>query len=67
AEEIADVLEVPLADLLATGSERDFEHEGMRFQTFVYDVGGQVIWGATARILWTFIDMLGQASASRPR
>jgi 8-oxo-dGTP pyrophosphatase MutT (NUDIX family) len=65
AAEIADVMEFPLSELLANGMERYFEHEGARFQTWVYDVGGQVIWGATARILWSFIEALRRASSTR--
>jgi 8-oxo-dGTP pyrophosphatase MutT (NUDIX family) len=57
--EIADVLEYPLRALSDAGEERDFEWEGQRFRTFVYDMDGQVIWGATARILWSFIELLG--------
>jgi 8-oxo-dGTP pyrophosphatase MutT (NUDIX family) len=57
--EIADVLEFPLRDLTRAGEERDFEWEGMRFRTFVFDMDGHVIWGATARILWSLIELLG--------
>lgn len=59
ADEIAEVLEFRLADLVARGREKDFEHEGSTFRTYVYDLDGQVIWGATARILWSFIELLG--------
>jgi 8-oxo-dGTP pyrophosphatase MutT (NUDIX family) len=58
ADEIDQVLEFPLRDLVSAGSEQEFEHEGQRFHTFVYDMEGHVIWGATARILWSFIDLL---------
>jgi 8-oxo-dGTP pyrophosphatase MutT (NUDIX family) len=61
AEEIADVLEFGLADLIERGAETDFEYEGSRFHTYVYEVGGHRIWGATARILWSFIDVLERA------
>ncbi len=58
AEEIADVLEFPLSDLMAAASEREFEHEGMTFQTQVFEMDGHVIWGATARILSSFLDLM---------
>ncbi|HEY3209690.1 MAG TPA: CoA pyrophosphatase [Actinomycetota bacterium] len=58
ADEIADVLEFRLADLVAHGAESEFEHEGRTFQTHVYEVDGHVIWGATARILWSLIELL---------
>jgi 8-oxo-dGTP pyrophosphatase MutT (NUDIX family) len=61
AEEIADVLEFRLADLVSRGAETEFEHEGARFHTYVYELDGHVIWGATARILWSFIDLLERA------
>jgi 8-oxo-dGTP pyrophosphatase MutT (NUDIX family) len=56
--EIDQVLEFPLRDLTAAGAEREFEHEGQRFHTFVYEMGDHVIWGATARILWSFIELV---------
>jgi 8-oxo-dGTP pyrophosphatase MutT (NUDIX family) len=59
--EIAEILEFPLPRLVAVGAEEEFEHEGRTFRTFVYEIDGHVIWGATARILWTFIDALDRA------
>jgi 8-oxo-dGTP pyrophosphatase MutT (NUDIX family) len=64
ADEIADVLEFRLADLIANGAESDFEYEGARLRTHLYEVDGHVIWGATARILWSFIDLLDQTEGS---
>jgi 8-oxo-dGTP pyrophosphatase MutT (NUDIX family) len=61
ADEIDQVLEFPLRDLAASGAEQELEHEGQRFHTFVYDMSGHVIWGATARILWSFIDLVKSA------
>ncbi len=52
------------ADVELVGSlphVQEFEHEGRTFQTHVYEVDGHVIWGATARILWSFIELLGGA------
>jgi 8-oxo-dGTP pyrophosphatase MutT (NUDIX family) len=65
AGEIDEVLEFPLRELERAGSEREFEHEGQRFHTFVYDMDGHVIWGATARILWEFIELLRSAPLDR--
>ena len=59
ADEIAEILEFPLSHLMATGAEAEFEHEGRSFRTHVYEVNGHVIWGATARILWSFVELLG--------
>jgi 8-oxo-dGTP pyrophosphatase MutT (NUDIX family) len=58
AEEIAEVLEYPLADLVAIGRKAEFEHEGRTFTTHVYEMDGQVIWGATAAILTAFIELI---------
>jgi len=58
AAEIADVLELPLAGLASAGAESAFEHEGETFRTFLYEIDGRVIWGATARILRSLIDIL---------
>jgi 8-oxo-dGTP pyrophosphatase MutT (NUDIX family) len=58
AEEIAEVLEYPLSDLVAIGREAEFEHEGRRFTTSVYEMDGNVIWGATASILFSFIELI---------
>jgi 8-oxo-dGTP pyrophosphatase MutT (NUDIX family) len=58
ADEIAEILEFPLSHLVANGAETEFEHEGRSFRTYVYEVDGHVIWGATAWILRSFIDRL---------
>ena len=63
ADEIAEVLEYPLADLVKRASIEEFEHEGRRFQTNVFDMDGQVIWGATGRILQMFLDALAGQEA----
>ena len=55
AAEIADVLEFPLRELVDRGGETEWEWEGRRFPTYVYDMGANVIWGATARILQSFV------------
>jgi 8-oxo-dGTP pyrophosphatase MutT (NUDIX family) len=58
AEEIAEVLEFPLADLVATGREQELVWEGQSFTTHLYEMDGATIWGATGRILATFIDLV---------
>ncbi|HEX2089736.1 MAG TPA: CoA pyrophosphatase [Actinomycetota bacterium] len=58
AHEIADVLEFSLSDLMAAASEREFEHEGVMYLTQVFEMDGHVIWGATARILSSFLELL---------
>jgi 8-oxo-dGTP pyrophosphatase MutT (NUDIX family) len=65
AAEIAEVLEYPLADLAARAEIREFEHEGRWFQTNVFDMDGNVIWGATGHILQTFLDVLRAATKAK--
>jgi 8-oxo-dGTP pyrophosphatase MutT (NUDIX family) len=67
AAEIAEVLEFPLDHLLEMGRESELEWEGQTFQTFVYEMGEHVIWGATARILWSFFDVLERAGSTSGR
>lgn len=55
ASEIAEVLEFSLPALATAGEERELERDGRRFMSYVFDMDGQVIWGATARILWAFL------------
>lgn len=66
AHEIAEVLEFPLADLVARGVETELEHEGHTFSTHVYEMDGSVIWGATAHILRTFIDVIRRSMVEEP-
>jgi 8-oxo-dGTP pyrophosphatase MutT (NUDIX family) len=67
ADEIAEVLEFRLADLVGRGAHSEFEHEGRMLQTYVYEVSGHVIWGATARIMWSFLEHLqGRNGEARP-
>jgi 8-oxo-dGTP pyrophosphatase MutT (NUDIX family) len=58
--EVAEVLELPLAELRAGAGERRLVRKGIPFRTPTYEVGGQLIWGATARILQ---DLIGRLDA----
>jgi len=53
AGEIAEVLEIPVSDLLAPGLRRTEKrfYRGAERDVYFYDVGRYTIWGATARIL----------------
>jgi 8-oxo-dGTP pyrophosphatase MutT (NUDIX family) len=59
--EIERVLEVPLRHLLdpATFREEWWEREGRPRPVLFFTVGEDVIWGATARILREFLELLG--------
>jgi 8-oxo-dGTP pyrophosphatase MutT (NUDIX family) len=63
-EEIERVIEVPLRALLAEGSFRveQWESNGVRRPVYFFDYEGDTIWGATARILKQYLDLL-RASA----
>ena len=56
--EIAAVLEVPVRVLSEVWEVRWLEHDGRRFPTDVFEVDGGTIWGATGRILRSFLDAL---------
>jgi len=53
AGEIAEVLEIPVSDLLVPGLRRTEKrvYRGAERDVYFYDVGRHTIWGATARIL----------------
>ena len=55
--EIAAVIEVPLAALLDAGQTEQRQEDGETI-TYRYQYGETVIWGATARILHQFLDIL---------
>ena len=59
--EIAQVLEYPLRRLADQRREEELVHEGIVFTTDVFDMDGHVIWGATARILRQFLEVLEDA------
>ena len=56
--EVAEVLELRLDDLAAGYGERRLVRRGIPFRTPTYEVGGNVVWGATARILGDLLSRL---------
>jgi len=54
--EVAEVLELPLADVRAGRTRRRMLRRGVPFRTDVYVVGETLIWGATARMLGDLLD-----------
>jgi 8-oxo-dGTP pyrophosphatase MutT (NUDIX family) len=58
--EIAELIEVPLAFLIEEDclSEREIFRGGQREIVFAYQYGEHIIWGATARILKQFLDLI---------
>ena len=60
-EEIEKVIEVPVAALLERGCFRveRWERDGVTRDVYFYDYRGDTIWGATARILKQYLDLVG--------
>lgn len=61
--EVAYMLDVPLAHFLDPGRLRveDLPHpDGVRRPVYFYHVGGELIWGATARILKEWLDAMAE-------
>jgi 8-oxo-dGTP pyrophosphatase MutT (NUDIX family) len=58
--EIAELIEVPLASLLEEDcfSEREIFRGGQKEIVYAYQYGKHIIWGATARILKQFLDLI---------
>ncbi len=58
--EIAELIEVPLSFLLARENftEREISRLGRREIIYAYQYGEHTIWGATARILRQFLDLV---------
>ncbi len=58
--EIAELIEVPLASLLAADSfgEREILRAGRKETVYAYRYRDHIIWGATARILKQFLDLI---------
>ncbi|MDQ3963985.1 MAG: CoA pyrophosphatase [Actinomycetota bacterium] len=60
--EVAEVLAVPIDALTEDiRSEPGFNHSGQTFPTEAWIWEDRVIWGVTARILRSFLDLLGHA------
>ncbi|MDX6672285.1 MAG: hypothetical protein QOI91_2648, partial [Solirubrobacteraceae bacterium] len=51
-------LELPLPALVAAREHKRLVRRGVPFRTDVYTVDGNVIWGATARILSDLLERL---------
>jgi 8-oxo-dGTP pyrophosphatase MutT (NUDIX family) len=58
--EIAELIEVPLSSLLRekSFSEKEIIRGGQKEAVYAYQYGDHIIWGATARILKQFLDLI---------
>jgi 8-oxo-dGTP pyrophosphatase MutT (NUDIX family) len=59
-EEIERVIEVPFAELAKPGGMRteEWERNGVRRPVYFFDYRGDTIWGATARIVKHYLDVV---------
>jgi hypothetical protein len=64
--EIAELIEVPLASLLDEEcfSEREIIREGQKEIVYAYQYEKHIIWGATARILKQFLDLISSPGST---
>lgn len=58
ANEVAEVIELPLRALLGGYGRRRLIRRGLPFRTDTYVVGDYLVWGATARILADLFDRI---------
>jgi 8-oxo-dGTP pyrophosphatase MutT (NUDIX family) len=65
AKEVDKVLELPVDALRAARTKTEIERRGMTFETDAYVLDGQVIWGATARILEHLLGRLSTGPAGQ--
>ncbi len=57
--EVESVLELPLGPLRAAYAERRLVRRGIPFRTGTYALDGQLVWGATARIVGDLLARIG--------
>ena len=62
--EVGEIIEVPVSALLNNGFSRPEITNGKTITKYFYPYQGRVIWGATARIVSKFLEILGQAMDS---
>lgn len=66
-DEVDDILNVPIPALLEKGClQPDTETlNGQKVDSYAYHYRGRVIWGATARILYKFMDIITSATNNK--
>lgn len=68
ADEIAELIEVPIAALTAPGVPRieQWDMDEQPVEMYFYDYGAYTIWGATGRILRQFLGIARECTAPGP-
>ncbi len=62
-EEVKRIIEVPISVFLAEGSAKrivDVPYQGSIYPSLAFPYDGDLIWGATARIMENFVEILGE-------
>jgi 8-oxo-dGTP pyrophosphatase MutT (NUDIX family) len=57
-QEVESVLELPLDEIRSSRTRVNLERRGITFETDAYEVEGNVIWGATARIIQLLFEQI---------
>lgn len=57
--EIAEVLAYPLSALVTAETEVEWRRDGDVYRGYSYEMGDHTIWGATARILHSLLEIVG--------
>jgi 8-oxo-dGTP pyrophosphatase MutT (NUDIX family) len=65
-DEVAELISVPLKIFLDGGSTAPVNYQGGIYEGLAYTYGGEVIWGATARIIQNLVDILLSSVGSKP-
>lgn len=65
--EVETVLELPLQALRAGRTRTEIERRGFRFEVDAYVLDGNLIWGATARILEDLLERTDELLSPSPR
>jgi 8-oxo-dGTP pyrophosphatase MutT (NUDIX family) len=63
ADEIAEVLEYRMDALAAAEQEVEWSRDGAVYRGYAYEMGPHTIWGATARIVHSFLDVLARTTS----
>lgn len=61
--EIAEVLEYGLVELAAAETDVEWVRDGARYRGYAYEMGRNTIWGATARILHSLLELVSRGSS----
>jgi 8-oxo-dGTP pyrophosphatase MutT (NUDIX family) len=61
--EIAEVLEYPLEELVAAETRVEWRRERGVYRGYAYEMDGHTIWGATAMILHSFLELVRDGAA----